>query len=100
MICSKLRDIGGARTRSYPAPRGWATIENVGEPFLDTKGRRRGVGICNVKKVVESVDVGVVGIDTEVGPGTRVEPRVQRKESRGTLPVRKSHAEVGAWNVE
>jgi signal transduction histidine kinase len=69
-------------------------IANVGEPFISTKGRGRGLGMLNVKKMVESVHGGVVDIDSEVGRGTRVELRVPRKQSRGKRPVRKSRAKV------
>ena len=63
--------------------------QNVGDPFLSTKGQGRGLGMLNVKKVVEAVHGGVVDIDSEVGRGTRVELILPRKQSTRARAVRK-----------
>ena len=63
--------------------------QNVRVPFVDTKGKGRGLGMLDVKKRVEAVHGGVVDIDSEVGRGPRVEPLLPRKQPKETRSVRR-----------
>jgi signal transduction histidine kinase len=55
-------------------------LKSIGEPFMSSKGRRRGLGVLKVKKMIAGADRGTVGIESDCGQGTRVKlvtPRPQ-----------------------
>ncbi len=56
-------------------------LARLGEPFVRTKGRRRGLGVLNVKKMVESVHGGTFTLETIAG-GARATMAVPRKQPR------------------
>jgi signal transduction histidine kinase len=62
----------------------------VGEPFVSHEGTGRGLGVLNVKKMVEVVHGGVVKVESAVGSGTRVTVAVPRKQSSAGARSRKA----------
>jgi nitrogen fixation/metabolism regulation signal transduction histidine kinase len=56
-------------------------LARLGEPFVSTKGRGRGLGLLNVKKMVESVHGGTFTLETIAG-GARATMAVPRKQPR------------------
>ncbi len=54
-------------------------LARLGEPFVSTKGRGRGLGVLNVKKMVESVHGGTFTLETIAG-GARATMVVPRKQ--------------------
>jgi two-component system, sporulation sensor kinase E len=57
-----------------------ALLARLGEPFLSTQGEGRGLGILNVKRMVEVVHGGSVDVESETGRGTTVSLIVPRKQ--------------------
>jgi signal transduction histidine kinase len=60
-----------------------STLKSIGEPFVSSKGRGRGLGVLNVKKMVEGVHGGSVEIESERGRGTRVKLVRPRRQAEG-----------------
>jgi signal transduction histidine kinase len=58
-------------------------VPNLGEPFHSSKGQGRGLGLLNVRKMVEMAHGGTLEIETERGVGTTMTLVVPRKQERG-----------------
>jgi signal transduction histidine kinase len=56
------------------------TLERMGEPFLSTKGTGRGLGMLNVRRVVEGAHGGTVLVKSCKGEGTSVTFELPRKQ--------------------
>lgn len=55
-------------------------LAHIGEPFVSSKGVGRGLGVGNVRKMIEGVHGGTMEIASEVGVGTRVRVVLPRKQ--------------------
>ncbi len=64
------------------------TLGRLGEPFVSSKGSGRGLGVLNVKRMVEVVHGGLVEVDSEPGKGTTVSLLVPRKQPERALRSR------------
>ncbi len=56
-------------------------LPHIGEPFVSSKGSGRGLGMLNVKKMVEGIHGGSVEILSGAGEGTRVTLVLARKQT-------------------
>ncbi len=59
------------------------SLPEIGGAFVSSKGAGRGLGVLNVRRMVESVHGGDVEIESKVGVGTTVRLVVPRKQPRG-----------------
>jgi signal transduction histidine kinase len=57
-----------------------ACMENIGAPFASTKGAGRGLGMLNVRRVMEGMHGGRVELRSAPGEGTRIEVVVPRRQ--------------------
>ena len=56
-------------------------LAHLGEPFVSSKGVGRGLGMLNVKKMVEAVHGGSFEVESEKGGGTRVTIVLPRRQA-------------------
>ncbi len=56
-------------------------LPHIGESFVSSKGTGRGLGMLNVKKMVEGIHGGSVEIESAAGEGTRVTMVLARKQT-------------------